>query len=78
MTDEQCLQCAGVFSCKDCFKKEDNCERFTRGWGTCRKCSRIVSPNHSNCPKCGSREIKPTCEELILKEMEREKKCLKP
>ena len=59
--DEQCFMCTNFFSCNNRFKVA-NCENFERDWGHCRKCTRIVSPRHSNCPNCGNRDIKPILE----------------
>lgn len=50
--------CGNFFSCSNRFKKPD-CENFHRDWGYCKDCDRIVSPRHSNCPGCGSRNIEP-------------------
>jgi len=75
MTDKQCLQCKAMFNCEDVFNMGNKkCDKSERDWGTCRECHRIVSPRHSNCPKCGSTDIKPVCEELRLEEMENKKK----
>lgn len=47
-------------------------------WGVCRKCDRIVSPYHSNCPNCGNRDIQPIMEKERLEEKKRTKeKCMK-
>jgi hypothetical protein len=47
------------------------CEKwFKPQWGRCRKCTRIVSPKHSNCPQCGSCDIK-TVQEIIDEDMAR-------
>lgn len=64
--DELCYMCKNIFSCKQAFKVEE-CPHlpYERSWGRCKSCIRIVSPFHSNCPKCGCREIVPVCSELV-------------
>ena len=70
--DAQCFVCTNFFTCDNRFKKA-NCENFKRSWGTCKKCNRIVSSCHSNCPRCGNIDIKPILFKERLEEIEKEK-----